>query len=378
MSSPTFSCGDRIRLANFSVGTGGCLARFREFPERLLLLTAGHAVLTPTAAQGDQILRADTGEALGRLLTWTRIDGDPTADVALIWVDPSNVSPALRVLGMPNPEPASPVVNDLVRTIPKQGESSERRASIRSLGSSMDMRIEGPAWPRAVVVNYANQIWLNELTSDPGDSGSLAVDAAGRAVGMVVGGSPESGTIITPMRAILNNAAWGGRTLEVLDHIPQEAVAPPTPGAVSPAQAEVQTDLKLDWLNVTQQSVARQVTAGLSLAGMGTMLQAAVLANAVAESGLNPLAHNASNEDSVGLFQMNRKGGMGQGRTVEELQRVEVQIAIVTGEINKTLRKFVAATSLDEAVFLFVRDFERPKDPVGETAKRRTIAHRFV
>jgi hypothetical protein len=379
MSTTTFSCGDRLRLANFGAGSSGCLARFPEFPERLLMLTAGHVVLTPAAAQGDQILRADTGEPLGRLMTWTQIDGDPTADAALIWVDPAQVSPALRMLGMPKSVPAAPAVGSRVRIVPSQGQLTVREATIRFVDQPVDMRVQGPAWDEAVQITYRSQIWLDRLIDGPGDSGSIAIDDLGRVVGMVVGGSDATGTVITPMSAILANAAWGGRQLEVLDHVPPDVIPPPAsslPLAEAPADAG---QLKLDWLpQQAQRDVAQRVANGLAEAGLGAMLQAAALANAFAESGLDPMAHNTHGEDSVGLFQMNRNGGMGQGFSVEELQTVEVQVSILKGEITKTLKRFVAATSLDEAVFLFVRDFERPKDPNSETAKRIGLAHRFL
>jgi hypothetical protein len=84
-----------------------------------------------------------------------------------------------------------------------------------------------------------------------------------------------------------------------------------------------------------------------------------------------------SKEDSVGLFQLNRHGGAGQGFAVEELQKIDVQCEIVIRAVTK-IRRFTDATSLDAAVAVFVTDFEKPADTQGAIAKRRVIARRFL
>lgn len=99
----------------------------------------------------------------------------------------------------------------------------------------------------------------------------------------------------------------------------------------------------------------------------------AAVANAVAESSLNPNAHNEKGEDSVGLFQMNRKGGLGQGYSVEQLKDPETNIALAIDAAKKS-KKFTNASSVEEATEAFVRDVERPKDKVGAIAKRTQIA----
>jgi hypothetical protein len=106
--------------------------------------------------------------------------------------------------------------------------------------------------------------------------------------------------------------------------------------------------------------------------------QAAALANAIAESGLNPTAHNTTGgEDSVGLFQLNRNGGEGAGHTVEELEDHVKNIEIVVSKV-KSIGDFTTAQILDDAVAAFVAKFERPNDPNAAIAQRQAIAHRLL
>jgi hypothetical protein len=99
----------------------------------------------------------------------------------------------------------------------------------------------------------------------------------------------------------------------------------------------------------------------------------AAVANAVAESSLNPNAHNTKGEDSVGLFQMNRNRGLGTGYSVEQLKDPETNIALAIDAAKKS-KNFVNASTVEEATEAFVRDVERPKDKAGAIAKRTQIA----
>ena len=100
----------------------------------------------------------------------------------------------------------------------------------------------------------------------------------------------------------------------------------------------------------------------------------AALANAIAESRLDPNAHAARGEDSFGLFQLNRRGGLGAGHAPSELVNPESNIAIVIKAAQQS-KGFIRAVSLDDAVSAFVRDVERPSDIPGEISKRVKIAH---
>lgn len=239
----TFICGDRLRYGRFEEGSSGCLVRFNAFPDRMLMLTAGHVVLPTFAQQGDAIVDDDTGDLIGRLFSWTSIDGDPTADAALVWVDPSIVSPAIRGLGVPRGVNMNPAVGEQIFIAPPEGQQQARTTTIKAVNRDIDVLVAGPGWADAPVITYRRQILTNAAISQGGDSGAIALDAQGRVVGMVVATSLLEGTVITPIAPILANAAWGGLQLELVDALPTDAKAPPMPGVLplpAPAAAPEQ------------------------------------------------------------------------------------------------------------------------------------------
>lgn len=85
------------------------------------------------------------------------------------------------------------------------------------------------------------------------------------------------------------------------------------------------------------------------------------LAVAVArqESGLNPRAHNPNGEDSWGLFQGNRKGGMGTGYTPEQLMDPEFNARLMLSAMAATQKK----TGLTGGALAAAS--QRPADPQG-------------
>src|SRR6266478_6760182 len=102
MTVPSIECGQAIRYHGFPPGSSGCLVYFPDRPTQVLLLTAGHVVVPSTAKQLDPIEAPDLPDApLGRLLTWTSLDGETTTDAARVWVDPARVSPQIHGLAVP-------------------------------------------------------------------------------------------------------------------------------------------------------------------------------------------------------------------------------------------------------------------------------------
>jgi len=96
----------------------------------------------------------------------------------------------------------------------------------------------------------------------------------------------------------------------------------------------------------------------------------AAVVNAYAESRLNPKARAQTNkEDSVGLFQANRKGGLGTGYSVEQLQDPEFNIDLAIQQAKKS-KSFGKAGSVSEAIAAFVRDVERPANMDEKISKR--------
>jgi uncharacterized protein (TIGR02594 family) len=121
-------------------------------------------------------------------------------------------------------------------------------------------------------------------------------------------------------------------------------------------------------------AMAEKIKAAFSGAGYGTLQQAAAIANAVGESDLDPNSHAGGAEDSVGLFQLNRAGGEGMGHSIAELKDPDKNIAIVLGVFAKRIPGFKTAATLADAITIFVRDFERPKDQPTAIARRLAIA----
>lgn len=99
----------------------------------------------------------------------------------------------------------------------------------------------------------------------------------------------------------------------------------------------------------------------------------AALANAIAESGLDPVIKAAGSEESYGLFQCNRTAGLGKGFSIEQLKDPEINISIIIREARK-FSAFTAASSTEAAVDAFVRFIERPKNTSGAIKKRNQIA----
>ena len=100
----TVPCGSGICNPDYQKepGTIGCLVRFTDRPDKVLLMTAGHALLAQDTSQGTPVVSPDMpGKALGLLLTWTSLTGDVTVDVALVWVDPLLVAPTIIGIGLP-------------------------------------------------------------------------------------------------------------------------------------------------------------------------------------------------------------------------------------------------------------------------------------
>jgi hypothetical protein len=133
----------------------------------------------------------------------------------------------------------------------------------------------------------------------------------------------------------------------------------------------------LSSIAAARQPMAQKILSAFAAAGFGIYQQAAALANAIAESNLDPNAHAAVGEDSWGIFQLNRKGGLGQGHNPADLVNPDTNIAIVVDFVRK-YPEFAAAGTLDRAVSAFVRDVEKPSDPTGQIINRLKIAQQLL
>jgi hypothetical protein len=81
-------------------------------------------------------------------------------------------------------------------------------------------------------------------------------------------------------------------------------------------------------------------------------------------------------EHSVGLFQLNTNRGLGTGHNDAELMNPSANIDIIIRETRK-FDAFKNASSLFDAVDVFVRKVERPFNPGNEVQKRLKIAERL-
>ncbi|WP_155644410.1 phage tail tip lysozyme [Burkholderia territorii] len=374
----TVSCGSGICIPRNEPGTIGCLVRFTDRPDKVLLMTAGHAVLATNTRQGDPVESPDMpGTVLGLLLTWTSLTGNVTADVALVWVDPALVTPEIIGIGLPKGGVTDVRAAQRVRLFSLRGIPREMRVDQAS--ANVPLLARGPDW--SAHLTYRAQIMCRpaspQMATQPGDSGAIVVDDNNRVIGMVVAAADDAAgiTVVTPIFAILNHPAWRGGTLEVLDSIPRNAIAPPIAQQALAGATPGRVDLSS--LNANQKVMAQKILNAFFVAGYGLYQQVAALANAKAESSLKPDAHAlTASEDSVGLFQLNRVNGEGKNFSVEQLADPDFNIK-VTLDVLSRFPSFRAADSLDSAVEEFVRRFERPANADAAVEARQLIAHSF-
>jgi len=135
--------------------------------------------------------------------------------------------------------------------------------------------------------------------------------------------------------------------------------------------------LSLTSISSEKRPIAQKILDAFAAAGFGQFQQVAALANAIAESGLNPNTGIAGVEDSWGLFMLSRRGGPGAAYKPEELTDPDVNIGIIVKEAKKS-PSFASATSLDDAVDIFVRQIERPANPTSEVIRRQQIARQLL
>lgn len=129
----------------------------------------------------------------------------------------------------------------------------------------------------------------------------------------------------------------------------------------------------LSKLSDEQKKMADLIYTRFTEAGFSDAQAKAAIANAIAESSLRPTASNiTAKEESYGLFQMNRKGGLGSDYTPEQLKDPEFNIQLAIAAAKKS-KSFTQATTVQEATKAFVTDIERPKDQAAAISKRTSL-----
>ena len=136
-------------------------------------------------------------------------------------------------------------------------------------------------------------------------------------------------------------------------------------------------NVNLGGLADQKKAMAELIVSAFATAGYGKAQQVAAVANAIAESNLNPKARATAGEDSVGLFQLNRNGGLGTGHPVADLEDPATNTSLIIAECKK-FNEFKTASTLQDAVAIFVRKVERPANADGEIVKRLAIAQKLV
>jgi hypothetical protein len=141
--------------------------------------------------------------------------------------------------------------------------------------------------------------------------------------------------------------------------------------------AQPVTEFNLTSVPQRRQEIARSIVKAFADAGFGSLQQLAALANAFAESGLDPDVMSAPPDQSVGLFQLNMAGGLGTGHTIAELRDPATNINIMVSAALKS-DAFANAESLEDAVSIFVRNLIRPADPAQQVINRMKIAEQLA
>ena len=104
-----------------------------------------------------------------------------------------------------------------------------------------------------------------------------------------------------------------------------------------------------------------------------------VMANAWAESGFDPLAAGDSGW-SIGLWQCNRRAGLGRGYTVAQLQDPVFNLDVVANEAQRLgfPAKLRAGMTIATAAAWWCAAVERPSDIPGQSRARAAYADAFA
>jgi len=133
---------------------------------------------------------------------------------------------------------------------------------------------------------------------------------------------------------------------------------------------------KLSNLTPQQTAIAEKIYSSFIAAGFRDVQAQAAVVNAYAESRFNPNATNiTSKEASYGLFQLNTKGGVGDGYSPEYLKDVDNNIALIIREAQSEKgNQFRASNTLETATSTFAQYVERPYDSEQVGKNRAAMA----
>jgi uncharacterized protein (TIGR02594 family) len=139
------------------------------------------------------------------------------------------------------------------------------------------------------------------------------------------------------------------------------------PSVAGPVAA---ANINLSPFDAQQKAAANLIVSKFAASGFSPTHQITAVANAWKESSLIPSKQtHTSREDSIGLFQLNMRGGLGAGRQLSDLLDAGKNTDIIIAKC-KTIPEFVKAPDLAHAVAAFVQFVEIPGNQKAEIADR--------
>lgn len=380
--------GGRIVLRDDAqnVGTVGCYICKHGDRRTVFAVTAGHVFKTALRQAGAVVVGGVPGDgsadtAFGALTdqcTDLRPDVLHSVDAALVAVDPGLVATTLA--GTADRLDGFRLAGDLEVGMPVTvlgARSGPQPTTILDWDATGAIAYDDPAIGGNR--SFDTLVLCAGHVTQQGDSGAPVFDAQRKLIGFVLGSvaaptgtTTPDGLVTALLPAELVLTRFG--QCDLLSAIPAEAVAPDLSGP--PAGGA----LDLAWLATAEQKdMAQRIIAAFAAAGYGRLQQAVAVANAFAESSLNPRRRNQTPpEDSCGLFQFNRNGGEGAGLSVEQLFDPDFNIAKTIAIFKARIPGYMTASTVADAVGVFVRDFERPADQPAAIARRIEITNRML
>jgi hypothetical protein len=178
------------------------------------------------------------------------------------------------------------------------------------------------------------------------------------------GGIDTVDSVVTPS----SNAVSGSKT-PGKSGIANPGTAPTISGNIQDrANQRVDALLKND----NKRAIAEEIYNDTRARGYTHPQALGVVANAMAESSLNPKANvvDSNGYRSYGLFQLNGNG-VGKGQNVDYMLTRSGNTNLILNEAQARGKAFAASTTPGQAASNFMKEVERPSDPDGSKARER-------
>jgi hypothetical protein len=275
---------------------------------------------------------------------------------------------------------------------------TEQPTAAAAVGSASDGANPYPLVEGGQVIVWVDGRWrpATLLRYDPTIGGGVAT--VGRASGPLASVSVTRGTVqVQPGKPIIPFAAApisSGLQGKVFQRYARSGQTVGRPVALSPEQLFLADLIQAVWVQVMGDGGSICEQAGIAnpaqksgagcAARVEQQLSRAALTTAWYESNLSPSARRTTSvEDSVGLFQLNRKGGVGNGISVARLMDPVENASIAAAAVKRRLRDFkvliereaaLQPTSVGQWVDVMTQRIQRPADPVLSAQARAKTA----